>query len=304
MLFGIVALVLVAQTWIIFGIVMGQAPKKNVDPACLIAIVSGIFALISCIIGLINGVNVPLKPFFQCAGILTIGGFVNAFQLTLMSKAMQRGPNGIIWSITQSGFIIPFIIGILFFNSEAGIIRYSGFVLTIISLFLIGITQKTEKKEYSNWLLLTFGAFVITGISQTLSNIPSYFNQYNEISSVWRSCFSLVGMTLGALFSPFTDGSYKNYGSLLKENLLKKQTWIYCPCLVGFDIVGNYFLLYPGMDSLAKAGAGAISYPIMVGACIIGFEIYSIVILREKRTLIQFVALLLCLLGVASLAFK
>ena len=76
------------------------------------------------------------------------------------------------------------------------------------------------------------------------------------------------------------------------------------PCLVGFDIVGNYFLLYPGMDSLAKAGAGAISYPIMVGACIIGFEIYSIVILREKRTLIQFVALLLCLLGVASLAFK
>jgi multidrug transporter EmrE-like cation transporter len=223
MLFGIVALVLVAQTWIIFGIVMGQAPKKNVDPACLIAIVSGIFALISCIIGLINGVNVPLKPFFQCAGILTIGGFVNAFQLTLMSKAMQRGPNGIIWSITQSGFIIPFIIGILFFNSEAGIIRYTGFALTIISLFLIGITQKTEKKEYSNWLLLTFGAFVITGISQTLSNIPSYFNQYNEISSVWRSCFSLVGMTLGALFSPFTDGSYKNYGSLLKENFLKNR---------------------------------------------------------------------------------
>jgi multidrug transporter EmrE-like cation transporter len=147
MLFGIVTLVLVAQTWIIFGIVMGEAPKKNVNPACLIAIVSGIFAIVSLIIGLINGIKVPLNYFFQCAAILSIGGFVNAFQLTIMSKAMQRGPNGIIWSITQSGFIIPFIIGVVFFDNKASIIRYIGFTLTIVSLFMIGLAQKEEKKR-------------------------------------------------------------------------------------------------------------------------------------------------------------
>jgi multidrug transporter EmrE-like cation transporter len=220
-----------------------------------------------------------------------------------MSKAMQRGPNGIIWSITQSGFIIPFIIGVVFFDNKASIIRYIGFTLTIVSLFMIGLAQKEEKKEYSNWLLLTFVVFFITGISQALSNLPSYFSRYNEISSVWRTFFTLVGLTLGALASPFTDGTYKNYCTMLKENILKKQTWIYCLFLMSFDIIGNYFLLYPGMDSLAKAGAGSITYPVMVGACIIGFEIYSIVKLKEKRNLIQYIALFLCLAGVASLAF-
>ena len=304
MLFGILTLILVAQTWIIFGIVMGQAPKKNVDSASLIAIVSGFSAIVSCIIGLIKGVNVPYTHFFQCFAIMATGGFVNAFQLTCMSKAMQQGPNGIIWSITQSGFIIPFIVGIVFFNSEAGIIRYTGFVLTIFSLFLIGLTQKSEKKAHAKWRLLAFLAFAATGISQALNNMPSYFSQYNEISSVWRTFFCLFGMTTGALISPFTDGTYKKFGTTLKENFLKKQTWLYCLYLILFDLIGNYFLLYPGMDSLAKAGAGSISYPVMVGACIIGFEIYSILILKEKRTKIQFVALLLCLLGVASLAFK
>ena len=66
-------------------------------------------------------------------------------------------------------------------------------------------------------------------------------------------------------------------------------------------MVTSYLLLYPGMDILSRAGIGSVAYPVMVGSCIIFFELFSVLILREKRQLAQWIALALCLLGVVGI---
>lgn len=66
-------------------------------------------------------------------------------------------------------------------------------------------------------------------------------------------------------------------------------------------MVSSYLLLYPGMDILSRAGIGSVAYPIMVGSCIIFFEIFAILVLREKRRPAQWLALALCLLGVVGI---
>lgn len=57
-------------------------------------------------------------------------------------------------------------------------------------------------------------------------------------------------------------------------------------------------LQYPGMDTLARCGVGSLSYPLLVGSCLVGFSLYSIFILREKNSYIQYTALGCCLAGI------
>ena len=56
------------------------------------------------------------------------------------------------------------------------------------------------------------------------------------------------------------------------------------------------------MDSLSKAGAGAIAYPLMVCSCLLVFDLISLFLLREKHRPVQWAALFLCLAGVLGLS--
>ena len=56
------------------------------------------------------------------------------------------------------------------------------------------------------------------------------------------------------------------------------------------------------MDALAKAGAGSIAYPLLVSSCIIGFFLYSVLLLKEKNRPIQYAAFILCLTGIVLIS--
>ena len=87
----------------------------------------------------------------------------------------------------------------------------------------------------------------------------------------------------------------------LKENLRSRTMWFFAVGLQVIGIPSNIFLLYPGMNMLARAGAGAIAYPLVVASGIVGFEFYAFAVLREKRNALQLTALLLTLAGIAAL---
>ena len=70
-----------------------------------------------------------------------------------------------------------------------------------------------------------------------------------------------------------------------------------------FSLIFAYTLLYPGLDAMGKAGAGAVSYPLMVGSCIVSFSLYSALRLKERISPAQLAALVLCLGGLAGLCF-
>ena len=48
---------------------------------------------------------------------------------------------------------------------------------------------------------------------------------------------------------------------------------------------------------MAKAGAGSISYPLVVGACIVGFNLYSLFFLKEKWNVLQAAGVAFCIGG-------
>ena len=93
----------------------------------------------------------------------------------------------------------------------------------------------------------------------------------------------------------------KHLAEALKENLRNPLMWIFAIGLQAIEILGSVFLLYPGMNMLARAGAGAIAYPLVVAAGIAAFEFYAFAVLREKRNLPQIIAFIMTLAGIAAL---
>lgn len=300
LLLGITAMVLVGCSWSVDGYVMGKAPRQGIHIPVLLFLTYLVSTAVSGIAGVVQGIPaVSVQGFLIGFGALFLQGVFNSFQLEIMSRAMQRGPNGIIWTMTQSGFIFPFAMGILFFQVPLGILRGIGFLLILASLYLFGRSSGGDGDTAGKWRLLAVSAFILTGISQCLSNLPSYFAEAEPVTSEWRTFAASLGFMAGALLMRWRD-----LGVFLKDvrcSVRNSLIWKYCGLLNLFAIVSSILLLYPGMDRLSRCGYGAIAYPLMVCACLIFFELFAILVLHEKRSTTQKIALGLCLLGTIAL---
>ena len=82
-----------------------------------------------------------------------------------------------------------------------------------------------------------------------------------------------------------------------------KYTWRYALLIDTVEIFTCICLFYPGLDALANSRIGAISSQLMTASGIIGFEVYAVMILKEKRSALQVTALLLCLLSIVAICF-
>lgn len=67
--------------------------------------------------------------------------------LQIMSYAMQRGPNGIIWTIIQSALIFPFLGGVVFFHVRLNAFRISGILLLLAALVLFGFGKDNSPRS-------------------------------------------------------------------------------------------------------------------------------------------------------------
>ena len=300
--FGIAAMVTVGMSWCLIGLVMGEAPKKNIDVAMVQFFGAIVSTLASLSIVFVTGEtigDVPMKWFFTTLLLYFFSGFLNFFMLQLMSKAMQTGPNGIIWSIIQSAFIFPFIGGILFFDVKFTFLRGIGIFLLLTALFCFGrVKDNSVKGSDGKWKRLAFICFGIVAIQQNLTTAPSYFEEAREIPSIIRTLANSFGVLLAAAISNGIKISRQpEFKEVLKKSFFNRHLWKYVCALQFFSLIFAYTLQFPGMDVMAKAGLGGMCYPTMVGSCIVSFTLSSVFILKEKVRKIQMAALVLCILG-------
>lgn len=294
MLWGIFSLVLVGLSWTVVGAVMGLAPKKKLDPAVLqltgavITVTTCSFLLPGTDINTIDGTTL-----FWVGLDYWATGALNCIMLILMALAMQKGPNGIIWAIIQSAMIFPFMTGMIFFGVEPKAVRIAGLLLILLSLALSGFGKENSSKK-GKWKLMAFAAFLITGVVQNLANLPSYFESAQKITPVYRALFLASGVLTTAVIRVIWQRNWNSF----RENLKSKWLWIFTFALQFFGLIFAILFQYPGMDALARCGLGSVSYPLLVGSCLVGFSLYSMFILKEKNSLLQFASLGCCLAGI------
>ena len=297
MLFGIIAMILVGLSWIILGVVMGRAPKLKLSVSTLMLVGSlGVFIGYFIYALFTHGFDSPASALGMVALICTIEGIANYLQLEFMSRAMQHGPNGVIWSVVQSAFIFPVLMSILFFGETKSVLNYIGLLSILGSLFMFGCLK--DNSASGPWRMLMLFSFISTGVTQCSSIFLSYYPSLAAVSSSFKvAVFFLVMGLCGLLLKA------KQSRSLMKELLADVKVrgfWTHCVAMyLPFGTV-NAILLYPGMNSLERANAGVLAFPLMICSCIIGFQVVAILFLKEKCTPLQWVALALCLSGIIA----
>ncbi len=298
--FGIIAMIIVGSSWCITGLVMGDAPKRGVGVPFL-QFISYLVSIIGCVIATTLLGNWGLhgctpKVYFWTNAAYFFCGAANFFNLLWMSRAMQTGPNGVIWSIIQSALVFPFLGGIIFFGVEATALRIIGILLLLAALVFFGMTKDNTSHGGHQWKLLAFAALAICAVQQNVQTMPSYFESCRAVPSTIRTLAGSLGLwSTAAVYILFTT-KRDAYAKMLMQ-VKSKALWGYVLAIQGFSLFFSFTLSYPGMDAMAKHGLGGMAFPMMVGSCIASFTLASVFLLKEKVRPIQALALVLCITG-------
>ena len=310
--FGIIAMILVGSSWTLSGLVLGIAPRHGLT-ASSVKRMGGLFSLAA-------GVAIMAATRqFPHASIGIVGmtvllygltGFLSGLMSLIMSLAMQYGPNGIIWSIVQSGTICSFIGGILFFGLKATPLRVTGIFLILVSLALFGHAKDNTIPATNeplslwgwkcNWRQLAFLCFALVGLEHNITTIPSFFEDFRRLSPIFRSLCAAAGNIAATIFWSVSRREPHPF-SFQRETLHNRYFWIFVLGLQFFGLLFSYTLLYPGLDILGKAGLSGTGFPLMVGSCCVAFTITSRLLLKEVITFTQLAALSLCIIGLICL---
>ncbi|MBQ8755048.1 MAG: hypothetical protein IJZ19_08460 [Lentisphaeria bacterium] len=308
MIWAILGLVFVGSSWTIVGIVMGSAPKKGLSPeivqffGSLIPIaLGGIFLHL----GTFGEINWSGAAAHKAILFYGLSAFFNFWLMQLMSFAMQRGPNGIIWSITQAGMLITFLYGVLFQDDVVTWVRILGLVVLLLALLLLGLARdNTYDGKNRTWIWMAFGCFLLCGTNQSLAMVPTYDEAIrSEFHSVARSvviCCTTVMLATGR-------NVMRNKGAFftkLRECVGNKYLWIFVGAQQFFNLIASYFITYRCIDYLSAHQIGSAAYPILVASCLTGFALYSIFGLKEKTSFIQKLGMLFCVVGIILICIK
>ena len=197
-----------------------------------------------------------------------------------MAAGMKRGPNGAVWGIMQSALIFPFIMGILFFAQPLTWPSFFGIIFLAVALIFFSMAKNSgtpTENAGQSWRFYALLSFTMIAIQQSLFTIPSYMEEGRNISSIVRALATASGCFLG-VFLTFAYEAWRNYKEWLGmfSCLKKPRFYLYTLGLQFFSLIFAYTLLYPGVDIMAELDAGSVSYPLMVGSCIVSFSLYSI----------------------------
>lgn len=310
MWFGVPALLTVGASWSLVGVVLGRAPRDGLDTG-FVQLCGGIGSL--AFGSLLLWILAPSAPgglavVLPTCAVYLCAGAVNFCGLQAMSAGMKRGPHGIVWSIMQSALVFPFLVGVIGFGEKFTLPRGTGLVLLLAALALFGMARDNGgpagAKSGGEWRRWAFLALGLMAIQQTLGTLPSYFAAAREVSSVARTLSAGTGTVLAAIV---TLGWRRSRGGAAPVNaaaqLRNPRLWLYAGTLQFFGLLFAYTLLYPGLDAMARAGAGAVSYPMLVGSCMVAFLLYARWGLGERLTKFQFAGLTLALAGLAGFCF-
>ena len=307
-------LVLTGLSWVPTGAIVGFIGRRGFSLFCFQVISGVIGLLIGGAIGLVSPstllppAGIPASTWAGViAGSLAFG-FFNYFMTFFMGRAMERGPNAIVWAIIQSGLIYPFLMGWLVFGTPMTPSRALGIVLILASIVLYaarGGTGAAADKgggesgdkgggnskgggSVAAWLVPSLLGMLFCGANQCGGNLTSYLPRGQEFPSYFRAMLTSAGGLAGCALQLVMDGVRHR---LPRRPGLRELAWLVLFALA--LTVGTYpvtaFLMYPGLDRLQSLGAGAMAYPVMVASCIIGFFPYGMLVLRERFNPVQLV---------------
>ena len=224
--------------------------------------------------------------------LIFAGGFLNSLAQFVTNRAMKQGHNGLIWAISQSSLIVPFIMAALCFAQSGTPAQWCGITLIIAGIVLPNLRSASGSSASGRALGAAFAAFLLFGTVQTLYLLPAMLDIPDPAH--FRPVWAALGMTTGWMAT----------GTICRQSLKPNRAMAILGCSMALISVSSLLLFFLAIDKLNQAGAGNIAIPLMVGSNIFFFTLFSIFKLREKNTWREWSTLALLLAGLVLLALR
>ena len=126
-----------------------------------------------------------------------VAGIANFYSYVFTSKAMQRGPNGLVWGIMQAGMIGSFLMGVICFGEKAAPLRLLGLVLILCGVLAMGLGKGGKSAGGSNWIVPSLIAFLLVMATHCCNALPSYFPDTARTGVLFRTMGIYSGGVIG-----------------------------------------------------------------------------------------------------------
>ncbi|MEE4312592.1 MAG: EamA family transporter [candidate division KSB1 bacterium] len=291
---GFILIILTGLLWCANGILISYVARKSLNFLAVIGIqaLSGtlfVWFFVSDMHTLFASPDPRLK---QLVFIMVSSGILGAMGMMLMQKAMRIGHHGIVFTVSQSSMIVPFLLGVIFYGLQIFQYQLAGLILLILSVVAFGIGDQRNVAVKNNlWLPFTLFSFLILGVHQSLATLPSYWVDWTDGANL-RVAFMSAGFVIGyflamVIMNRFPDGNALRYGIISMP----------------FG-VPSLILFFKGIDLMAVHDMVAYAYPVAVGTCIISFVAYSLFFLKEKTPAISIAGVGLGVVGLIMISIK
>ena len=333
MALGILFAVLVGFSWVVTGAVVGLAEKNGYGAWRHQFIYTAMYGTVAIVVLCVGAALWPGKTAFSLrfnsapALLVVLWGIFSYAQNICVGRGMRRGPNGIVWTIAQSGFVLPVVMGFALGNTQLTALRATGVLCVLTGVALCGKAKGTTARPQVSphigatappsvlavagddchraafgWLAPALLAFLFCGLNQCAQALASFYPEASRPSPLMRGlCGALGVLVAAAAHRAFVKGSAagndrhpapQSYGFLIKI----------CAINAVFFFLAGFCFHYNALDRLEAAGRISVANPVMLAACLVGFAIYGTVALHEKPPLLQLVGTAATILGAALIA--
>lgn len=232
---------------------------------------------------IISGFKIVITPFSAALSVVYAAACILMTYFSLKAFAVANLSVYSVFSML-GGMLLPFLLGVGFYNENLTVFKIVCCVLIAISVLLNLKGGKQSKKAFFYYMAV----FVLNGGVGVISTIHQNSDLPHTDSTGFMFLSSLAGVIIGALWMMI---KYK------KIPLIKGKALLYTSGYGIFNGVGNWLLLV----SLIHLPA-SVQYPLVTGGVMVFSTVISI-IRKEKLTKTDYIAAAVSFIASVLMAF-
>lgn len=299
MTLGFLALFGAGLGWMVTGALLSHLASKRLQAVTALAPQMLVALCLAWVLlpdyGALSGTRGSIP--WRLAGLMVVAGLFNAGGVLAMQRAMQRGHNGVVWAVGQSGLVWPFLAGVMCFGEPLSGIRLLGVAGIVASLAAFGLVREgstgrapgPSARVSDHWFLLALTAMLLLGLAQTIISLPSHIPEIADTARLRVPMFYL-------------GHSIVYVGLWCRRPEAPTRRLLAFSAICGVTAMTSTLLLFQGLDRLAVARMASLGFPVGIGASILFFAAYSRLILREPFTFRHAVGMAAGLFGLIAMS--
>lgn len=232
--------------------------------------------------------RIVASPWFIMSlltGVLLISGFV------FFSISARRAGVALTAISSRMSVVIPVLLGLLFLNDKAGIVKIAGILLALVSLYL---TLKKDTQEKFSWkvIWIPLAVFLFTGFNDSTVKLTQHFflaGKGNHDYISYAATSFLVAFIIGLIVS---------FVRLSKGERILKLKHLLAGSILGIINWFSIYYLLKGFEVMQVSVFIPIMNISVVGlSSIIGFLVF-----KEKLRRINWIGIFLAFIAILFIA--